>query len=138
MFKLEDLNPKAFPTTLEIDRNLISLTHKMESFSTLCPIPITKEKITSALRDLADHKRIYIEKAKKLGTPITAIRIPMGSKHLIGAAVDIADKDGSLYRWCVANENWLKECGLYCEKDTVGWVHFQIVPPKSGNTFFYP
>lgn len=88
---------------------------------------------TSVYRTMADHLRIYAQKG------ITdQAKIPMKSKHLSGQAIDIADPTGSLMKWCKANEDKLAEIGLWCEDGTVGWVHFQIVPPKSGKRFFLP
>jgi hypothetical protein len=77
---------------------------------------------SSVYRSLAEHLGIYKRKGitdKKL--------IPMKSKHLFGQAIDIADPSGDLYKWCVDNEKFLLEVGLWLEKDTKGWVHFQIV-----------
>lgn len=66
----------------------------------------------------------------------------MGSKHLVGAAVDILDRDGALYEWCLANDDVLNEADVYLEKGTVGWVHFQIIPFGSykpgGTRWFKP
>ena len=56
------------------------------------------------------------------------------SAHLEGKAVDIEDKDGSLYQWCKDNEPLLEKTGLWIEADTKGWVHFQIRPAH--NRFF--
>jgi len=59
------------------------------------------------------------------------------SKHLTGQAVDIAD-DGKLKAWLVARPEILEQAELWCEEGTHGWVHFQIVPPKSGRRWFLP
>ena len=62
------------------------------------------------------------------------------SAHTRGQAVDILDEDGSLAAWVHANEALLEQVGLWCEatESTKGWVHFQIVPPRSGHRFFVP
>ena len=62
------------------------------------------------------------------------------SKHLTCQAIDIADKDKKLANWCHKNEYLLAKYELYCEdtNSTSTWVHFQIVPPKSGKRFFIP
>lgn len=78
---------------------------------------------TSIYRTMADHLRIY----KEMGITDKA-KIPMKSKHLKGAACDIADPTGELYTWVTSNESILTKAGLWCEKGTVGWVHFQIEP----------
>lgn len=54
------------------------------------------------------------------------------SKHMEGFAVDIADPDGSLYDYALANQDKLKDWGLWCESGTKrtdghGWLHLQCV-----------
>lgn len=71
-----------------------------------------------------------------------------GSKtswHLRGGAIDLDDDDaGTLWKWVWDNRAKLKEWGLWCEHPcwthSAGgtWMHFQIVPPKSGKRFFVP
>lgn len=129
MISLKELNPKNFKTTPEIDDCLNQLLGKINIIRTAYAKPMT---VTSGLRDLADHKRIYAAK----GVP--EAQIPMASKHLYGKACDIADPAGELYKWCKANEAVLVKAGLYCEEGTKGWVHFQIEPPKSGKRWFLP
>lgn len=90
---------------------------------------------TSCLR--SKEKQIAVYKAKG----ITDIKkIPMGSAHLSGCAVDIEDADGKLKAWLLKNENKLAELGLYVEHPDYckGWAHLQSVPPKSGKRFFIP
>lgn len=96
--------------------------------------------VTSGLRSMHDHKRIYSQiNAKRRADGLPELKIPMGSKHLYGQAADILDKDGSLHAWCVANEDLLSKFGLWCEeKDDQARVHFQTVPPASGKRFFKP
>lgn len=89
--------------------------------------------VTSGLRSLAYHIGIYHKKG--ITDPK---KIPMKSKHLFCQAVDIEDKDGKFYAWVQKNEAILQEIGLYYELGTRGWVHLQIVPPKSGKTGFWP
>lgn len=62
------------------------------------------------------------------------------SKHMSGQAVDIFDGDKALAKFCLQKARLLEEYGLYCEdmRCTRNWVHFQSVPPKSGNRFFIP
>lgn len=92
-------------------------------------------KVTSGYRSMEDHKRIYKQKG------ITdENKIPMKSRHLVGAAVDISDPKGELQKWCNDNVKVLEEVQLWCEdfNYTQSWVHFQIIPPKSGKRFFIP
>jgi hypothetical protein len=91
--------------------------------------------VTSGYRSLQEHLDIYKRKG------ITdQNRIPMQSKHLYGQAVDISDPKGELDTWCQNNVKLLEDIGLWLEHPdyTLGWTHFQIVPPKSGNRFFIP
>jgi hypothetical protein len=89
--------------------------------------------VTSGFRDPQDQLRIYRAK----GIPDN--KIPMGSAHLKGAAVDILDTDGSLMQWCRDNVPLLEKTELWCEDDpSTPRVHFQIYPPGSGNRFFKP
>lgn len=92
-------------------------------------------KVTSGYRSKDRHLAIY---AKKGITDPT--KIPMGSKHLSGQAVDIYDPKQKLQSWLIANAAILKNVGLWCEhfSATPNWVHFQCVAPKSGTLFFYP
>ena len=87
---------------------------------------------SSCLRSLKDQKRINPS--------------AMGSSHLYGCAVDIADPDGGLTRWIQTSvgRSKLEECGLWVEdpKYTKGkngpWVHLQTYMVKSGKRIFTP
>ncbi len=94
---------------------------------------------TSGYRSKEDHIRVYKELAIKRNVQFDETKIPWGSQHLKGAAVDISDPDGKLYAWTEQNTKLLEEIGLWCEvKDDQRRVHYQIYPPKSGNRFFKP
>jgi len=115
----------------EIQANLEILLERINKVRTAYAKSMS---VTSGLRTMEDHLRIY--KAK--GITDTS-KIPMKSKHLYGQAVDIADPNGLLMDWCVANEDILEKIGLWCEeRDNIHRVHFQTVPPKSGKRFFKP
>lgn len=62
------------------------------------------------------------------------------SKHLTCEACDLLDSLGDLDRFCVQNQDFLSEIGLWLESptDTPGWTHVQIVGPKSGHRIFIP
>lgn len=64
----------------------------------------------------------------------------MGSSHLYGCAVDIADPKGELTRWLKTHRDALILCGLWQEDPmyTKGWVHLQTYRPNSGNRVFIP
>jgi uncharacterized protein YcbK (DUF882 family) len=95
--------------------------------------------VTSGYRSKEDHTRIYKELAVKRNVQFDENKIPWGSQHLKGAAVDISDPDGKLYEWTEQNTKLLEQVGLWCEvKDDQRRVHYQTFPPKSGKRFFSP
>ena len=102
-------------------RNLTDLCRKVNALGYIPPM-----HASSCLRSLADQKRI---------NPYA-----MGSSHLYGCAVDIADPTGDFARWVRSHTSKLVECGLWCENPqyTKGWVHLTTYMPKSGNRFFNP
>ena len=114
--------------------NLEALLKKINIIRTAYNKPMT---VTSGLRTKNDQVRIYSSKG------ITDLsKIPMGSAHISGNAVDVLDYDGSIYKWCLANPAIIEQADLYIEKNTKGWVHFQSTPFKSykpnGTRFFNP
>lgn len=116
--------------------NVDTLLARINVIRTAWAKPMT---VTSGFRSKNDHLRIYKEIAVKRGVVFDASKIPWRSAHLMAAAVDIADPDGKLYDWCVANEALLVKTGLWCEvKDDQPRVHFQIWAPASGKRFFHP
>ncbi|MBQ1996926.1 MAG: hypothetical protein II238_00580 [Alphaproteobacteria bacterium] len=102
-------------------RNLKDLCNKLNKLGFTPP-----RNASSCLRSLADQKRINPS--------------AMGSSHLYGAAVDIADADGKLKAWLKANPNKLVECGLWMESPeyTKTWCHLSIYAPASFNRVFKP
>ena len=62
------------------------------------------------------------------------------SKHMIGLACDIADPDGALMAWVLANLALMQQLGIYHENFdwTPNWVHFQLGAPASGKRIFVP
>lgn len=124
MITREELNPKGYKLSTELSRNLESLLVAMNIIRSAYGKPMY---VTSGFRSIEDHKRIYMDIAKRQGVP--SVRIPMGSKHLVAAACDILDTDGALYAWCKAHDAELAKAGLYCEDDkSVPRVHFQVLP----------
>jgi len=113
--KLEDLSE-------EIQTNLNKLLPIINNVRTLYGHPMT---VSSCVRTMDEHLAIY---AKKGITDKS--KIPMKSKHLYGLAVDIYDPNKELQKWCLSNEQTLKEIGVWMESfdATPNWVHFQIVP----------
>ncbi len=95
-------------------------------------------KVTSGFRSKADHIRIYKEIAAKKGVKFDISKVPMGSQHLKGAAVDIFDPKLELTAFLKARPELLKDTDLYCEEGNKNWVHFQIFSPRSGKRWFLP
>jgi hypothetical protein len=62
------------------------------------------------------------------------------SKHMLGLAIDISDPEGDLKSWCMDNQDVLQDIGLWMEHPSAckGWLHVQVVPPKSQKRVFYP
>lgn len=123
MITLLELNPKNYPTTLEIDQNLQTLLDRINQVRTLYAVPMI---VTSGLRTLEDQMKINPSAPK--------------SKHLIGAAVDIADENGKLKIWINSHVGLIEKADLYLENfaHTPNWVHFQCIPPLSGRRIFIP
>ena len=116
--------------SIEIQSNLNILLDRVNKVRALWKQSMT---VTSGLRTMADHLRIYAAKG------ITdQSKIPMKSKHLVGAAVDIADEGLLMTKWLKDNPHILEDIGLWCEQGNKNWVHFQIYPPISGNRWFLP
>jgi uncharacterized protein YcbK (DUF882 family) len=138
MISLKEYNPNNYPTTSEIDKNIEELLRRINILRKEYGLPMF---VTSGLRDVNKHKAIYEEKNKKLreqGLP--ELKIPMGSKHLSGEAIDLADKDGKLWDWIQSRQDLIEQLDLYFEDKAAcpGWVHIQVVPPKSGKRIFKP
>lgn len=123
MITKQELNPHKYTLTAEQEVNQLILLASINKIQTTWGKPMT---VTSGVRSQADQTKINPNAPK--------------SKHLLGAAVDIADSDGKLYTWCKANDATLAEAGLYCEEGTKGWVHFQCIAfgsYKSGGTRWF-
>ena len=117
--------------TPEIQANLATLLERVNNIRIGWGMPMT---VTSGLRTREDQIRVYAAKG------ITdESKIPWGSQHLHGAAVDIYDPGLKLTAWLKENDSQrLVDAQLWCEEGNSNWVHFQIYPPKSGNRWFLP
>lgn len=102
-------------------RNLEDLCRKVNALGYAPPM-----YATSCLRSIESQKRINPS--------------AMGSSHLFGCAVDIADPKGELANWLVMHPSKLVECGLWMENpsSTKGWCHLSTYMPKSGRRIFNP
>lgn len=96
--------------------------------------------VTSGLRTKESQLRIYKQIAMKKSIPFDESKVPMGSKHISGQAIDIFDPNQELQHWLSNNVEALEDLGLYCEdfSATPTWTHIQSTPPKSGKRFFLP
>ena len=133
-YKLED-------QSAEIQANLKILQEKVNKIRELWEKAMT---VTSGLRTMEDHIRIYKSLADKKKKPFEdgvfdEAKVPKKSKHLYGQACDIFDPELLLTKWLKENNSQrLVDVGLWCEEGNTNWVHFQIVPPNSGNRWFLP
>lgn len=116
----------------DVQKNLWVLLDKLNMVRAAYGKPMT---VTSGLRSMADHLRIYAEKGITDKT-----KIPMKSRHLSGQAADIYDPKQALQKWVMQNLDVVEKAGLWMEdfSATKNWVHFQIIPPASGKRFFKP
>jgi uncharacterized protein YcbK (DUF882 family) len=123
MISMKELNPHDYKMDKETSDNLDALHLKLNEVRKLYGKSMV---VTSGLRSQADQARINPKVSK--------------SKHLTGQAADILDKDGDLWRWIMVNMDKMVELGFYFEDKSATpiWVHFQIVPPKSGRRIFKP
>lgn len=102
-------------------RNLEDLCRKINALGYEPPM-----RATSCLRSISDQHRINPS--------------AMGSSHLYGCAVDIADPKGELAKWLETRVATLMNCGLWLEnpEKTKGWIHLQSYAPRSMNRVFNP
>lgn len=127
MKDISELNPKNYPTNPNIDKNLKVLFDRLLEMQAASKMNFI---ITSGLRSEAKQKSL-IDAGKTKA---------IHSLHLAGAAADVLDKDGNLKDFILKNPEFLKSIGFWCEHPdyTKGWMHFQILAPKSGKRFFIP
>ncbi len=111
--------------TIKQQQNLQELQTKVNVIRAAWGKPMI---VTSGFRSLQDQKRI--------NPKVT------NSAHMEGKAVDIQDKDGSLYKWleedykAKGNDSLLVVNGLFMEAGTQGWCHLQSRPTR--NRIFQP
>lgn len=131
MILKRELNPKNVPLTRQQEDNLDKLLYKLNEFRRRYGKPMI---CTSGVRSIDDHIRIYTQKGIPRGN------IPMSSNHLKGLAADFYDPNGEIKAWINKNLDFCISLGLYFEHFdyTPGWVHIQVVAPKSGKRFFIP
>lgn len=120
---LQELNPHGYELTPEIKANIEVLLERINKIRDAYGKPMV---VTSGLRSQHDQEMINPSASK--------------SKHLIGAACDVEDKDGKLRDWILLHLDLMEQIGFWFEAfdHTVGWVHFQMLPPGSGKRIFIP
>lgn len=121
----------------ETQMNLMILLQRVNKVRDLYGKPM---RVTSGLRTIEDHLRIYKDIANKKNEPFDPSKVPMKSTHLSGEACDFYDPKRELQAWCIANEKTLEKIELWMEsfEDTPNWTHFQIKAPASGKRWFKP
>lgn len=127
MISIKELNPHNYPTNEAMKKNLEILFQRVMELQDACEIALT---ITSGLRS-DEHQAKLIAEGKSGA---------LHSKHLAGAAADLYDPDGLLADWALINLKVLENIGLWIEDPayTKGWLHVQMMPPKSGKRVFIP
>lgn len=114
---------KQYPLDGTLQVNLEKLLKAVNKFRAVYGKPL---KVTSGYRPAAVNATVK-GAAKK-------------SNHMLCLAVDFADSDGKLAEYCLKNLKLLEEFGIWLEDPafTKGWVHMQVVPPRSGSRVFKP
>lgn len=123
MISKEELNPHGYTLTPEQAKNFEILFERINKVRAAYGVPMI---VTSGVRSIEDQMEINPKS--------------MGSNHLKAAACDISDKDGKLWQWIIKNMKLMEEIGFWFESKiaTPTWVHFQVLPPKSGKRVFSP
>jgi hypothetical protein len=142
---ISSCNPKGFQLTGEVYNNLQSLAPLINEVEEgWIALGGASFVISTGYRTREDHERIYAEiNAGRAKQGLKPLRIPYGSQHLKGNAVDISDPGQKLAKYLLANLKLLEGLGLYMEEPSrtshpAPWVHLQRVAPASGNRVFLP
>jgi uncharacterized protein YcbK (DUF882 family) len=124
----------------EIKENLIATFQWMDTVREYFGKPIT---VTICLRTMAYHIDLYKrinEKNKAAGKP--EVKVPMGSMHPKGKAVDFVVKGMTCdeVKKKILDENKLEEWNLRLEDNGQGanWIHLDDREPGPGGRFFKP
>lgn len=102
------------------------------------------DKVNRLLADFYKNNPDEHERGINSGYRTALINSAVGgakkSKHMICQAVDIEDGNGKLDKWLTHFPEKLIEFDLYREHPdyTAGWLHVQIVGPKSKKRTFIP
>lgn len=140
MITREELNPHGYELSAAAQKNFDRLFTAINAVRTAYGKPMY---VCSGLRSKEDQIQIYTDlNAGRKAGGMRPVAVPMNSAHMIyiAGACDIFDRSKDLWRWCIANMPVITAAGLYLEDGTMTstWVHFQVVPPASGNRIFIP
>ena len=118
---VRDLNPHLRPVTKEQAENLTELARRITLLEELMERTFT---VNSGFRTYMDQMRINVRCPK--------------SAHTEGKAVDLDDKDGSIYDFLINNPDMLIKLDFYVEQKTFTpkWIHLQTRPTSV--RFFKP
>mgnify|MGYP003407789720 FL=1 len=127
MISPQELNPHDYEHGQAVKNNLKILFERLMEFQDAVEMALT---VTSGLRS-DEHQKRLIDEGKSNA---------LHSKHMAGAAADLLDTDGLLADFCLSNVGILERIGLWMEDPahTRGWIHLQIMAPKSGKRIFIP
>ena len=127
MKDFSEVNPHNYKTNPSMDKNLKVLYSRALELQEAIGRDLL---ITSGLR--SDEQQQELIAQGKSNAP--------HSKHCAGAALDLLDEDGSLGKWALDNLDFLTTMGIWIEdpSHTNGWLHIQIMAPKSGKRVFIP
>lgn len=134
----ENLNPRRHILNARQSANLSKLFDACMKLQDASGIDLQVNRGFVTLAEQIETYRKINLKRKSQGLP--ALQVPMESKHMFGAAVDLWDANQQLQKWILANEALVKSWGVHFEKFsyTLTWVHMQVIPPRSGSFFFLP
>ena len=139
---------------------MITLQTYLRGYEQLYPSEFTPEVFQNATTTIdrvnlliktMQEDGVVIENHPKHGNPVSSGWRPAAvnanvkgaaprSKHMTAQACDLYDPEGEIDEWCFSHPEVLAAIGLWLEHPsaTKGWCHLQVVPPRSGNRFFYP
>ena len=123
MISRSELNPHGYTLTPDQARNFELLYVAMNAVRCAYGKPMY---VNSGVRSVEDQRRIN--------------PAHMQDAHVHAAGCDIDAQDGYLWDWCIDHLDLITRLGLYLESRvyTPRHIHFQIIPPKSGNRIFIP
>jgi hypothetical protein len=119
-----------------IDPQLDDLdSEQMDNFDLLC------NALDSVNTDLSVESmdNLAIRCGLLKSTEVYENNATLDDAHMVCAAVDVDDSDGSLFTYLVEND-LLEPAGFYAADNvsTPGYIHLQIIEPPGGDRVFTP